>query len=249
MHHVTRVPEGIALFLRVTPSAAFFPLRLRRGLLIPPISGPLFSFFLFFFLSFVFVRAPLSRNSASIAHCHLRFLAPGDRGETDRKGRRPRCRNSQQFCNDAMHASWETDNDIWRRNDGRDERNGRTTWTCRSSESKISLVLSFSELEVDKTRILSVLVKRIFISFRRNIDDIRKWRYKNILSIFLFFSYSSESVETRGSEKSCANLKNPFYFYSKVKQANIDYSFWTRKIKFVNCQISYLNDRNSNYEY
>lgn len=77
----------------------------RRSLLIPPISVPLLLLPPSFLPPRFLARAPLCpETGASIALCHSRFLAPGDRDGTDRKGRPPRTaphRNSQQFCNDA----------------------------------------------------------------------------------------------------------------------------------------------------
>lgn len=99
MRHVTRVPEGIALFLPPRISSS------EPGLLIPPISSPLLPFPLR-----LRPRSSVSRleprSLTAIFDSSLRAIET-KRIERD-PGARPRagCGNSQQFCNDAVHASF-----------------------------------------------------------------------------------------------------------------------------------------------
>lgn len=89
----------------------------RRGLLIPSISTVLFFLLLFLLFSLLRLRRlPASlglktvpRSLTAIFDSSLQAI---ETKRMERAGGGPGCRNSQQFCNDAMHASWEADNDI-----------------------------------------------------------------------------------------------------------------------------------------
>lgn len=154
MHHVTRVPESIALFLCHPPHPFFSPS--NPGLFIPLISGPLL-------LRLRSRSSVLKRNRDR----SLPFSIPRSRRSRRVERLHAGCGNSQQFCNDAMHASWEADNDIWRRSDG--ERFLETEeWKNGSRErrervgSPNLIVLFLLELEIKSQYVRFLSLHNIF---------------------------------------------------------------------------------------